>query len=173
MAPFEERSETARRIANHPRIRVTGIERALGTEHTVDTLKRLTARFPDVRFVWIMGADNLRQISEWEGWRRIFETVPIAVFARPPYSLTALFGKAAHRFAASRVPETRAGALAEMRPPAWIFFHTRPYGASATRIRARRAAPAKAHERRRTDRDTTGLGELDHLNNHHKSTDGR
>jgi nicotinate-nucleotide adenylyltransferase len=152
---FEERLAAARRVAAHPSIRVTDIECTMGTVHTVDTLAALRRRFPGTRFVWIIGADNLIQISRWRRWRRIFATVPIAVFARPPYSLKALTGIAARRYAAYRVSETRAGALAGMRPPAWIFFHTRPHPESATRIRAarnsrteRRVGSGKPQERR-------------------------
>jgi nicotinate-nucleotide adenylyltransferase len=137
-SPLEERLAAARRIADHSCIRVTDIERTMGTVYTIDTLAALTRRFPGVRFVWIIGADNLIQIPRWRRWREIFTTVPIAVFARPPYSLKALTGRAARRFAAFRVSETRAGALVRLRPPAWIFFHTRPHPESATRIRAAR-----------------------------------
>ncbi|MGF1639402.1 MAG: nicotinate-nucleotide adenylyltransferase [Rhodospirillales bacterium] len=135
---LEDRLETARRVAAHPSIRVTDIERTLGTVYTVDTLRALVRRCPAVRFVWLIGADNLVQIPRWRRWRKIFTSVPIAVFARPPYSFKALTGRAARRFASARIAEARSAALAEMRPPAWVFLHTRPHPESATRIRAAR-----------------------------------
>jgi nicotinate-nucleotide adenylyltransferase len=138
MAPFAERLASARAASKHPRIRITDIERRLGSVYTVDTLRLLVPRFPDCRFVWLMGADNLLQISSWKGWRKIFQTMPIAVFARPPYSFRALAGDAARAFHRARRPEARAVSLAGLRPPAWIFLHTRPHTGSATRIRARR-----------------------------------
>ena len=143
MAPFADRVAAARRAAGHPRIRVTAIEKALGTVYTADTLRALLPRFPDCRFVWLMGADNLGQIWEWKDWQRIFALVPIAIFARPSYSYGVLSGKAAMRFAADRVWESRARNLVHMDPPAWMFFHTRPHQGSATRIRAYRAAANK------------------------------
>jgi nicotinate-nucleotide adenylyltransferase len=148
-APFEERLKAAKRVARHPRIRVTDIERRLGTAHTADTLALLLRRFPKCRFVWLMGADNLVQISEWKDWRRIFRLVPIAVFSRPPYSKLALVARAARVFAEHRVAESRARSILTMSPPAWVFLHTRPHAGSATRIRARRAAAAieRADER--------------------------
>jgi nicotinate-nucleotide adenylyltransferase len=136
--PLADRLAAARRVGNHPSIRITDIERTLATVYTADTLAQLTRRFPGIRFVWIIGADNLIQICRWRRWRRIFATVPIAVFARPPYSWKALTGRAARRYAAFRVSEAQAGALVGMRPPAWIFFHSRPHPESATRIRAAR-----------------------------------
>ncbi|MBM3732952.1 MAG: nicotinate-nucleotide adenylyltransferase [Acidimicrobiia bacterium] len=137
MAPLATRIRVARDIARHPRIRVSAIEAELGTVYTAETLKRLVARFPKIRFVWLMGADNLIQISRWRDWRSIFTTVPVAVFARPAYSLRALASVAARRFAKARISGTAAGALADMRPPAWAFLRIRLSAASAAAIRAR------------------------------------
>lgn len=140
MAPFAERMASAQRAAQHPRIRVVDVERRLRTVYTAETLRLLLPRYRGCRFVWLMGADNLRQIWEWRQWRHIFESVPIAVFARPPYSHDAATGRAAVCFAKARAPERMAGWLADMAPPAWIFFHNRPHAGSATRIRATRAS---------------------------------
>jgi nicotinate-nucleotide adenylyltransferase len=149
MAAFADRLAAARRVAEDPGIQVTGIEGELGTVHTVDTIEALRRRFPEVRFVWLMGADNLVQIPRWKRWRRLFQRVPIAVFPRPTYSFRALSGLAARRFAGARVAETRAWSLADLTPPAWVFLHTRPHGASATRIRSRTRQPSKAAAGRR------------------------
>jgi nicotinate-nucleotide adenylyltransferase len=138
MAPFEDRLEAAGLFARHPAIRVTNIEKRLGTRYTVDTLMALKFCFPRVQFVWLMGADNLAQMSRWRRWTRIFNLVPIAVFDRAPYSFAALAGKAAHAFARFKRRARTAHDLVELKPPAWIFFHTRLHPDSATSIRARR-----------------------------------
>jgi len=137
-APFEDRMKAAARAARHPRIRVTDIESRLGSQHTADTLKALLPRFPKCRFIWLMGADNLVQVSEWKDWQSIFRLVPIAVFARPPYSKPAVTARSARVFARARVSETAARVIVTMPPPAWVFLHNRPHAGSATRIRARR-----------------------------------
>jgi nicotinate-nucleotide adenylyltransferase len=142
MAPFAERLEAARKIANHPRIKVTGIERHLGTRYTADTLRALKKRLPRGRFVWLMGADNLIEIPRWDEWAVIFKTVPIAVFDRPTYSLRARGSKAAQRFHRSEISPRRAKFLPLMRPPAWVFLGGRTNPASATSIRAARARKA-------------------------------
>jgi len=140
MAPLGKRLARARAIVDEPRIVVTALERDLGTRYAVDTLHILKGRFPHTRFVWVMGADNLVQVPRWKRWRTVFRTVPIAVFARPTYSLKALSGRAARRFADARVRATGAAGLAERKPPAWVFLRTRLHGGSATRIRALRTA---------------------------------
>lgn len=139
MAPFEDRLEGARALVRHPNIRVTDIESRLGTSYTAETLEILKMCFPKTRFVWIMGADNLAQISRWQRWTRIFNQVPIAVFDRAPYSFDALAGKAAKAFFRFKQKRSNAWQLADMSAPAWMFFHTRLHPGSSTEIRARRA----------------------------------
>jgi len=85
-----------------------------------------------------MGADNLSQMEHWENWPAIFQTVPIAVFARPPYDSDVLACTVATRFADHRHDESRGEALVEMEPPAWIYFDTPLNPKSATQIRSRR-----------------------------------
>ncbi len=137
MAPFGGRLRQAAEIAaTDRRIRVSGIEAEFGTSYTADTLKTLRRRFPRARFVWLMGSDNLRQFPHWRNWQDIFRTVPIAVFDRPGTALQALAGPAAARFAGARLPVSAARRLAEMPPPAWVFFHSRRDKRSATQIRA-------------------------------------
>jgi nicotinate-nucleotide adenylyltransferase len=138
MAPLADRLAGARALIDaRPGVRATDVERVLGTLYTLDTLGALTRRFPRVRFVWLMGADNLLQVSRWAHWPRIFHTVPVAVFDRPDYSLGASVAKAAQRFRRARLPERRSGRLADTQPPAWVFLHGVRDPRSATAIRAR------------------------------------
>lgn len=140
MAALKDRLRAARGIAAADAgIAVTDIENDLGTRYTVDTLDALKRRFPEARFVWIMGADNMVQFHRWQRWREIFQAVGVAVFPRAPYSLRALSSIAARRFAGRRIRPSRAGTLADMPPPAWVFLRARRHGGSATRIRAQRA----------------------------------
>jgi nicotinate-nucleotide adenylyltransferase len=141
MAPLAQRLAGAQAACRHPRVRAVALETALQTRYTADTLKALATRFRHTRFVWLMGADNLNQITRWDSWSLIFHTVAVAVFDRPAYSLRALAGKAAHRFARARRRLSQAGRLASRKPPAWVFFHTPLHKASATSIR-RRLTPA-------------------------------
>jgi len=138
MAPLAERLAEARRVANHPRIRVSDIERRLGTRYTIDTIERLRARFPAAALVWIMGADNLIEFARWRRWTDIFRAAPIAIFDRPTYSYKALASKAAQRLARFRVARERAHLLAGMTPPAWVFLRGRLHPESGTELRRRR-----------------------------------
>ena len=105
-----------------PDIVVTDFEKDLPTPYTASTLAFLKARSPLVRFVWIMGADNLATFDRWQRWREIFTMVPIVVVDRPGWRLKALASKAARAFAASRVAESEAAGLALRPAPAWTFL---------------------------------------------------
>ena len=135
MASLADRLNGARAMARGRNLWVTDIEGEMGTRFTAETLKALKGRFPRHRFVWIMGADNLIDIWRWNDWTTIFETVPVAVFARPAYSFRALVSNAAKRFARHRLNESRAAALVDTKLPAWVFLHIPLSTLSASKIR--------------------------------------
>jgi nicotinate-nucleotide adenylyltransferase len=132
---IDQRAEAARKMANDPRIDVTCLESVIGTRYTVDTITYLRRRAAGLRFVWIMGADNLAQFHRWQNWRRIASQVPIAVIDRPPQSFRALAAPAAQALARYRLPENRAGRLADHPPPAWVFLTGMKLALSSTGLR--------------------------------------
>jgi nicotinate-nucleotide adenylyltransferase len=130
-----QRVEAAKKIANHPRIAVTGFPGEKGPPYTVDLLTELKRRHPAVSFVWLMGADNLAEFHRWRSWQRIFETAPIAVLDRPGFRLKARASQAATRFQEFHVDESDAQGLARMTPPAWTIITHRLSPLSSTEIR--------------------------------------
>ena len=132
---LNERSEAARKMANDPRIDVSCLESVIGTRYTVDTISYLRRRASGLRFVWIMGADNLAQFHRWQNWRRIASEVPIAVIDRPPQSFRALAAPAAQALARYRLPENQAVRLADQRAPAWVFLTGMKLNLSSTGLR--------------------------------------
>lgn len=136
MAPLAQRLASAERVARpSARITPTTLETTLGTRYTVDTLKALENAYPNIHFVWLMGADNLSQIHRWKNWKSIFRQVSIAVFDRAPHGARSSESRAAKYFATAQVPEHYSGKLVFMKPPAWIFLHVPRHPASATALR--------------------------------------
>jgi nicotinate-nucleotide adenylyltransferase len=119
---LRERMTAAAAVARHPRIDVSCLETVIGTRYTIDTVSYLCRRCPTVRFVWIMGADNLAQFHKWKDWRQIASLVPIAVIDRPPDSFRALSSVAAHALRPYRIDERWAATLPDRRAPAWTFL---------------------------------------------------
>jgi nicotinate-nucleotide adenylyltransferase len=132
---LDERVAAARQMASDPRIDVSCLESVIGTRYTVDTVNYLRRRFSGLRFVWIMGADNLAQFHRWQNWQRIASEMPIAVIDRPPQSFRALAAPAARALARYRVPENEAGRLANFRAPAWVFLTGLKMNLSSTGLR--------------------------------------
>ncbi|MGZ6037123.1 MAG: nicotinate-nucleotide adenylyltransferase [Phenylobacterium sp.] len=136
-ADLGERMAGARALAKGPGMVVSDIETQLGSAYTIDTVRALRQRFPDVKFVWIMGADSLASFHRWRGWTQIMREVPVAIVSRPWISLKSRFSPAAQRFARFRLPSTAALRLADTRPPAWIFLFGRFNFQSSTALRER------------------------------------
>lgn len=138
MAPLAGRIEAARRLVRHlPRIRASAIEAELGTRYTLDTVQSLQRRFPGIRFVWIMGSDNLATFHRWRKWRLLANLIPIAVVLRPGTELAPLAAKAAQALRHAH----SAGDLADTKPPAIAILDARRNPASASAIRARAVGP--------------------------------
>ncbi|MFN3663667.1 nicotinate-nucleotide adenylyltransferase [Yoonia sp.] len=136
-APLENRMQAARAIMRHPRVTVTDIEARLGTRYTAQTLVALRRRYPGVRFVWLMGADNLAQFHRWQDWRWIMDHVPVGVIARPDDRISARLSKAAKIYAAAQFPSRASHILGHAQAPAWSFINLPMSHHSSSAIRAR------------------------------------
>jgi nicotinate-nucleotide adenylyltransferase len=136
-ADLATRMAGARELAEGPGMIVSDAETLLGSAYTIDTVRALKARFPGVKFVWIMGADSLATFHRWRGWTQIMREVPVAVISRPWISLKSRFSPAALRFARYRWPASRARGLAGSKPPAWVFLYGRFNFSSSTALRER------------------------------------
>lgn len=128
----------ARALVHHPAIKVTGVEAALGTRYTAETLRRLLPRLRGIDCVWMMGADNLANFHRWKGWQTIAASIPIAVFNRPGSALDALASPAAISLWPARHDPSDAGLLAGTPPPAWVFLPSPHVPMSSTALRAAR-----------------------------------
>lgn len=139
LAPLDERLTETVKIMDDPRLEVTGFEEGHGFGYTWETLRFLTSSHPQVKFVWIMGADSLQSFDQWERWRDIAAMVPIAVYARPGSTFRATSSPAATALAADRIPEDKAPVLADSAPPVWVYLRGVMSSASSTAIRQARA----------------------------------
>jgi nicotinate-nucleotide adenylyltransferase len=135
MAKLADRLASAHKAARHPRIVATAIEAELGTRYTADTLRALKRRFSRTHFVWLMGADNMRQVQHWRDWQDLFGLVPVAVFRRPAYAVGRKLGKAAQRFDRNWLPANAARHLAMEKPAAWLIMDNVLNPVSSTEIR--------------------------------------
>lgn len=134
-APLARRMQACRRIMDHPRVEISDFEAQIGSRYTAQTLRTLCAERPRVRFVWLMGADNMRQFDQWQDWREIIETVPIGVLARPDMRTPARRSKAARAYADYRLKGKKCHLLARREAPCWCFVNVPMLNISSTRLR--------------------------------------
>jgi nicotinate-nucleotide adenylyltransferase len=132
MAPLAERVHSARCVARHPRIVVMDIERCFKTHYSFDTLRALRRRFPELKFTWLMGSDNLQIFRRWHRWADIARAVPIAVIERPGSSMAMRGAIAIQRFGHFRHERSLGAAQA----PAIRILDGKRNAQSATAIRA-------------------------------------
>lgn len=135
MAPLAARLGSAKRQARRSKIKATAIEVELGTVYTVETLRKIVARYPKTRFIWIMGADNLLQFHHWRQWRQIARMMPIAVIARPGYDAGAIAAPAMAWFRRFVRRPDQIHHWTMWSTPALVLLRFRPDPRSATAIR--------------------------------------
>ena len=134
-APMADRIAQAAHIMDHPRVEITDIECRLGTKYTAQTIEKLQHRYPGVRFVWLMGADNLIQFHRWQDWQWIMENVPLGVVARPRDTVAARLSKAATIYRRAMLPAHASVILANGTAPRWCFINMPMSDQSSTAIR--------------------------------------
>ena len=135
--PLAERMAGARQHAHGGAMIVSDAETRLGSQYTIDTLRVLRARYPGVKFVWIMGADSLATFHRWRGWTQIMREVPVAVISRPWAALKSRTSPAARRFSHARKPASAAATLPDLAAPAWVYLTGPLNFASSTAMRER------------------------------------
>lgn len=136
LRPLADRLSLSERLTEDPKMKVTAFEASYSVRYTADTLALVKARNPGVDFVWIMGADSLRDFHRWQRWQAIALTFPIAVIDRPGATLSYLSSLMAKTFDYARQDEDDAALLARMKAPAWTFIHGPRSSLSSSAIRA-------------------------------------
>ncbi|MFK7746472.1 MAG: nicotinate-nucleotide adenylyltransferase [Roseobacter sp.] len=135
-APLAIRLAQARAVMQHPKVEITGIEADLGTRYTAETIKRLQLMYPGVHFVWLMGADNLAQLHQWQDWQDIACRVPLGIIARPGDRISARMSTAAKVFSQARLSGNASHLVGRTKAPAWCFVNVPMIAQSSSAIRA-------------------------------------
>ena len=135
-SPINDRFNAAKPLVQHPRIFVTKIEDELNTVYTAQTLRLIEKRFPNVKFIWLMGADNLFQFDKWVNWTEIVHRVPIGILARPDHTLAPLKSKMARTFSYCRLRASQSRKLGNLEAPYWCYKNLPLLNVSSSQIRA-------------------------------------
>ena len=121
-----------------PRVKISGFEAELGARYSYQTVDYLRRACPGVKFVWIMGADNLAGFFRWRRWRDIARKMPILVIDRPGSTHRAARGLPAAGSSGGACRNFWRKPCRCGRPPALIVLHGPRSPLSSTQLRAKK-----------------------------------
>lgn len=139
---YHKRLKRVKRFLVSHHIKVLEIQDLSKNTYTVDLLEYLFKKFPQKKFIWLMGADTLVNFHLWRDWKKIFYNIPIAIFDRPPYSLSISKAKAILYFKEDRINSKLSRNLKFMKPPKWLFLTGLTNLQSSTKIRQKKVESA-------------------------------
>ena len=138
-ADAQTRLRTIRQLADEPRMVISDVEARMHTTRTVELLEHLSYHYPKVRFIWIMGADNLATFHRWERWQDITTLVPMCIIARPGQAVKSRLSRTAQLLRHKRLPENQAHILKNFKSPVWTYLTEPLHLVSSSALRAKGA----------------------------------
>lgn len=133
---YEERFNAAKDITKSEEyIKISDFEKINKLQYTYDTIEKIKADFPDYKFVWLMGADNIENFHKWHKWEDILAMLPIAIFDRENYWKDAKNTIMMQKYAKFLLEYKDVLGMFDWRLPAIMFLRIEIHGASSTKIR--------------------------------------
>ena len=137
-ATYQERIKNCKEISKDKPILIKEIEKKINSKYTYQTLDYLLNHYTNIKFFWIMGADNLINFHKWQKWRQIFQEVSIVVFKRHGYNNQALKSIAYKTFNNYRINFLQINKNHFNKLPSWTWIDNREIKISSTEIRQQR-----------------------------------
>ena len=76
-------------VADEPAYQILDCElESGGISYTIDTVRSLSQKYPDRRFFWILGEDQLQKLEKWKDIDELCHLVEFIVLDRPGHSMT-------------------------------------------------------------------------------------
>ncbi len=135
---YQKRIKNCKEISKDKPILIKEIEKKINSKHTYQTLDYLLNHYANIKFFWIMGADNLISFHKWQKWRQILKEVSIVVFKRHGYNNQALKSIACRTFANYRINSHQINKNNFIKLPSWAWVDNREIKISSTEIRQQR-----------------------------------
>ncbi len=80
------------------KITILDIEKFFKNFYSANTIECIKTMHPNAEIYWIIGCDNILQISKWYKWKNIFEKTNVVVCERSEMSIKLHNTKPAHNF---------------------------------------------------------------------------
>ena len=124
-------------IKTHPII-LKQIEKKINSQYSYYTIKYLCNHYPNIKFYWLMGADNLISFHKWQKWNEFFNKISIVVFKRHGYNNIALNSKTKKKFNSFLIDPNQLDQIQFSSLPSWTILHNKEIRISSTEIRNQR-----------------------------------
>ena len=102
-ATYKERIKNCKNITRNFPIKIKEIEKQIGSDYSYKTINYILNHYKNIKFFWLMGADNLISFHKWQNWQKIFNNISIVIFKRHGYNIKALKSIASKRFINNKI----------------------------------------------------------------------
>ncbi len=138
-ATYQERIMNCKKITKNYPIKIKEIEKKINSRFTYETLNYLLNHYKNLKFFWLMGADNLINFHKWQKWRKIFKEISVVVFKRHGYNNNALQSTAYKSFSSYRIDSSIIVKNSFENLPSWTYINNKEIKVSSSDIRKQRA----------------------------------
>ena len=137
-ATYSERVNNCKNITRNFPIKIKEIEKKIQSDYSYKTINYVLNHYNNIKFFWLMGADNLINFHKWEKWKKIFNNMSIVIFRRHGYNNYALKSIASKKYINSRIIKNKVSSKDFSNVPSWTFIENKEIKVSSTEIRRQR-----------------------------------
>ena len=137
-ATYKERIKNCRNISRNYPIQIKEIEKKIKSNYSYKTINYILCHYKNIKFFWLMGADNLIGFHKWQNWQKIFNNMSIVIFKRHGYNTKALKSIASKKYKYSRILNSKIKFTDFEHLPSWTIIENKEVKISSTEIRNQR-----------------------------------
>ena len=137
-ASYKDRVKNCRNISRNYPIKIKEIEKNIGSDYSYKTVNHILHHYKNIKFFWLMGADNLINFHKWEKWQKIFNDMSIVIFKRHGYNNKALKSIASKKYNNKRILKSTINLQDFNVLPSWTIIENKEIKISSTEIRNQR-----------------------------------
>ena len=137
-ATYKERINNCRNISRNYPIQIKEIEKKIKSNYPYKTVNYILCHYNNIKFFWLMGADNLIGFHKWQNWQKIFNNMSIVIFKRHGYNTKALKSIASKKYKHSRILNSKIKYSDFDHLPSWTIIENKEVKISSTDIRNQR-----------------------------------
>ena len=132
---FDDRVEKTKKLVKSPNIKFSPIEIRQNFHYSFQLLNFIQKRHRHLKFIWVMGEDNIIQFHLWKNWQWIANNVKIAVIARGNNRSLVNSSPFAIKYRDYRLKGRQSAQLQYLKPPIWCIVESKKINISSTDLR--------------------------------------